>query len=357
MRPSLTTTLSLLTILVLLLTAFDADARRRKRKKKRKAEDLYAEYVWPPPPDQARIRLTDVVKGRADVEATSRFKKFLIGTAPQSPYDRLNKPFAVAFDSEGRILVSEAVRGAVIRFDREGRRMDVFGTRGAIQLQRPLGLEVGPDDTLYVADVGLKKVVAFTPKGKIRAIYGRRGELVNPTDSALTPDGERLLVADSKAHKIFVYNVGDAELLSSFGQPGDGEGEFAFPTSLAFGPQGRLFVVDQANARVQVFNADGEYLAQFGSLGVGFANFVRPKDVAVDEVGFIYVTDNAFNNVQIFNSEFRLLTFVGQGGTTPGRFHGASGVDVRGAEFAVVDQLGRRLQVFRFLVPKTATGE
>jgi DNA-binding beta-propeller fold protein YncE len=129
-------------------------------------------------------------------------------------------------------------------------------------------------------------------------------------------------------------------------------GEFSFPTSLAFDPEGNLLVVDQINSRVQMFSRDGEYLDGFGGLGVGFGNFVRPKDVAVDEEGFIYVTDNAFNNVQLFDTDFTLLTFVGEGGRGPGRFHGASGVAVQGPEFAVVDQLGRRVQLFRFLTPK-----
>ncbi len=111
-------------------------------------------------------------------------------------------------------------------------------------------------------------------------------------------------------------------------------------------------MVDQINARVQVFDAQGEFLDTFGSLGVGFGSFARPKDVAVDEAGLIYVTDNAFNNVQLFDADFTLLTFVGAGGLGPGQFRGASGVAVRGGEFAVVDQLGRRLQVFRFIEPK-----
>ncbi len=330
------------------------EAEAKKNKKKRAEDDPYAEFVWPPPPDEPRIRLTEVLRGRADVEATSRFRRILIGNSPQSPFDRLSKPFAVAFDSEGRILITESARGAVIRFDREGRRMDVFGTRGAMPLKRPLGLHVGPDDTFYVADVGIQKVVAFAPDGKIRAVYGRRGELVNPTDAVLSPDGSRLLVADSKAHRIAVFDATSAGFLESFGQPGDGEGELAFPTSLAFGPRDRLFVVDQANSRVQIFDAGGAFLDQFGSRAVGFGSFVRPKDVAVDEVGLVYVTDNAFNNVQIFDGDLRLLTFIGEGGTGPGRFHGASGVAVRGDEMAVVDQLGRRVQLFRFLVSKTA---
>ncbi len=72
----------------------------------------------------------------------------------------------------------------------------------------------------------------------------------------------------------------------------------------------------------------------------------------VDEVGFIYVTDTVHNNFQIFDVDFSLLTFVGTLGRGPGQFTGASGIDVRGDEIAVVDQLGARLQIFKFIVPK-----
>ena len=313
----------------------------------------YAEYVWPAPPDEARIGLTQIIRGRIDVEAGSGWSRALFGASPHGPYDYLKKPFAVAFDSQGRILVSDSVKGVVIRFDRQGRRMDVFGSRGATQLKTPLGLDVGPEDAIFVADVGLGKVVSFDSRGKVRAAYGRRGELVNPTDAALSPDGTRLYVTDSKTHKILVFDSETAELLFSFGQPGDGEGEFAFPTSLAFDGDGNLYVVDQINARLQLMTAEGKFLRQIGDRGTTFGKFVRPKDVAVDEVGNVYVTDNAFNNLQIFDREHRLLTFVGEGGTGPGRFHGASGVAVRDREIAIVDQLGGRVQVFRYLASKS----
>ena len=55
-----------------------------------------------------------------------------------------------------------------------------------------------------------------------------------------------------------------------------------------------------------------------------------------------------------FPRALALLTFVGEAGQTPGHFAGASGVAVKGDRFAVVDQLGGRLQLFRFVVPKTA---
>ncbi len=314
----------------------------------------YAEYVWPPPPDEARIRLDDIIWGRGDVLAKSGLQRALLGSAPQNPYQWFKRPFGVDFDSQGRILVTDSGLGCLFRFDRATRRADVFGTKGAVTLRTPLGLGVGPDDTIYVADIGLKKVVALDSEGKIRAVYGKEGELENPTDAAVSADGARLYVADSKAHRIVVFDVKTGQTVKTFGKRGGAEGEFAFPSALAIDRDGNLLVVDQINTRIQVFSADGEFVQTFGEQGVGFGNFVRPKDVAVDEAGLIYATDGAFSNVQIFNEDFDLLTFVGTGGPNPGQFQGAAGVAARGDRFAVVDQLGNRVQVFRFIGPKTS---
>jgi DNA-binding beta-propeller fold protein YncE len=315
----------------------------------------FAQYVWPPPPDPPRIQLEDVVWGRADTLAKSRFQRALLGSSPQGPYDWLKRPFAVAWDAQGRLLVTDSGLGALFRFDRAARKADVLGTAGAVALRTPLGLDVGRDGRIYVADAGIRKVVAFDPDGKVRAVYGREGELENPTDAAVSPDGRSLYVADSKAHRITVFDIRTARQLRNIGRRGQGEGEFNFPSSVAFDSSGNLLVVDQINARVQVLTDEGRYLDQFGGLGVGYANFVRPKDVAADEAGFVYVTDAAFGNVQIFDADLRLLTYVGSSGENPGQFQIASGVAVRGDHFAIVDQLGRRVQVFRYIVPKTAS--
>ncbi len=346
-----TTTIAAL-LMALLLLGISPDAAAKKRKKKKPQNDPYAEYVWPPPPDPARIKLESVIRGRIDVEPKSGWGRILFGATPQSRYDFFTRPFAVEFDTEGRILVSDPGSSALLRIDQPNRIYDVLGTRGNVRLASPLGIDVGPDGTIYVADSGLQRAVALDAEGKILAIYGQEGSLTNPTDVAISPSTELLYVADSKSHTLSVFDTASGSLVRTLGGPGLGEGDFNFPTSLTFGPEGNLFVVDQLNSRVQVFDVEGEYLDEFGSLGIGFANFVRPKDVAVDEVGFIYVTDNAFNNVQLFDADFSLLTFVGAGGNGPGRFHGASGVAVQGKRFAVVDQLGRRVQVFRFIVPK-----
>jgi len=342
-----------LAILLIGGSVVDVSAKKKKNKKgDAPTADPYAEYVWPPPPDEPRIKLEAVIRGRVDVEAKSNFRRKLLMSGPQSQFDWLNKPFAVDYDPQGRILVTDSGNSALLRFDREGKRMDVFGTQGRIRLSQPLGLDVSKDGTIYVADGRLNKIVAFDSDGKVIDVYGKAGDLTNPTDVAVSPGGGRLYVADSKAHQIVVFDRESGEIVNIIGKRGEGPGEFSWPTSLAFDDEANLLVVDQINSRVQRLTGDGEFIDQIGQLGVGFANFVRPKDIAVDEVGFIYVTDNAFNNVQLFDSDFTLLTFVGAGGDGPGFFHGASGVAVKDDQFAVVDQLGQRLQIFRFLVPK-----
>lgn len=314
----------------------------------------YSQFVWPPPPDPPRIQLHDIIYGRADTMAKSGLQRALLGASPPGPYDWLKKPFAVAFDARGRLLVTDPALGVLFRFDREAHRADVFGTKGAVALKTPLGLGVGRNGRIYVSDVGIQKVVAYDEDGRIVGVYGKQGELQNPTDAAESPDGKSLYVTDSKAQKIIVFDLATARLSRSFGERGSGEGAFNFPSALAFDASGNLLVVDQLNARIQILTEEGRFVDQLGSRGVGFANFVRPKDVAVDDTGFVYVSDAAFGNVQIFDADLRLLTFVGSNGAGPGQFQIASGVAVGGGRFAVVDQLGRRVEVFRYLLPEDA---
>lgn len=344
--------------LAILWSTASVDASQKKKKKKQDAEvrpDPFAEIVFPPPPDTARIKLENILTGRADLESKgSSLKKVLIGSSPQLKADRLQKPIDVDFDSQGRIVVSDWESAVLVRFDTEQDVYDILGAKSTPALNRPMGVDITEDDTILVADIGLKQVVGFDPSGPVRVIYGRGSDLTNPTDVAISPDGLEIFVVDSRLHKILVFGAESGAQVRSIGSNGMGPGQFAYPMSLAFGPEGNIFVVDQMNSRVQMLDAEGEFIDEFGGLGTGFGSFVRPKYISVDEVGFIYVTDFAFNNFQIFDVDFSLLTFIGQGGLGPAQFQGPSGIAVQGDRIAVVDSLGKRVQVFRFLVPKIA---
>lgn len=100
------------------------------------------------------------------------------------------------------------------------------------------------------------------------------------------------------------------ELSGSFSlgnNAGQDDGELFFPLSLDRGPDGRYFVLDAGNERIQVFDEDGGYLTQCGAGGEASFDFGRGRiatdfagSIAVDDAGFIYVADVGNRWVQKF---------------------------------------------------------
>jgi DNA-binding beta-propeller fold protein YncE len=119
---------------------------------------------------------------------------------------------------------------------------------------------------------------------------------------------------------------------------------------MAIGREGRLYVVDGGNFRVNVFDRQGRYLKSFGSIGKQYGQFARPKEIAVDRDGNVYVVDTAFGNFQIFSPEGALLLFVGDRSERdgPARYMLPSGIAVdEDGRVYVVDQWFRKIEVYR----------
>ena len=159
-----------------------------------------------------------------------------------------------------------------------------------------------------------------------------------------------LYVVDSSRHQILCYSTTNGERVRSIGRRGSGDGELNFPTNVFVDRQGRVYVADTLNFRVQVFDATGAFVRTFGVLGDGPGTFNRPKGVAVDSEGHIYVADAAFDNFQIFDAEGQLLLYVGRGGFDAGQFMLPAGlyIDDRDRIF-VADQGNSRVQVFQYV--------
>src|SRR5262249_4070241 len=70
-----------------------------------------------------------------------------------------------------------------------------------------------------------------------------------------------------KADRITVDDR-SGKFLKEWGKSGTGNGEFNYPGGLAAGRDGRLYVADQTNRRVQVFDAEGKFVTKWGEYGV-----------------------------------------------------------------------------------------
>lgn len=90
-----------------------------------------------------------------------------------------------------------------------------------------------------------------------------------------------------------ISTSGNFKLLSTWGSPGTGDGQFNHPASIENDPNGqRIYIADLDNNRIQVLNSDGEFVTKWGTLGKGDGQFSGPGDIASDPSGeFIYVMD------------------------------------------------------------------
>ncbi|HEX7652212.1 MAG TPA: 6-bladed beta-propeller [Verrucomicrobiae bacterium] len=303
--------------------------------------------VWPPPPDEPRIRYVASYAFPADIGQSisvfNRLGHWLTGENGESL--ALHKPCGVAVDENGNLVVTDTGAKTVCRLDFKNRKWRRYTSAGKVSFQMPVGVAFH-QGTFYVADSGLGRVLAFTGDGRLTCEI--TNGLIRP--AGLTVAGERLAVVDSQAHAVMVYDLA-GKFIFSFGHRGTGDGEFNFPTHITVDREGRWWVTDSMNCRVQSFSPDGKYLSQFGGNSDTPGHFARPKGVAADASGHIYVADALFDNFQIFDPAGHLLLAVGSaGGGDPGKFDLPAGLVIRSDNHIfVADSMNRRIQEFLYL--------
>ena len=135
------------------------------------------------------------------------------------------------------------------------------------------------------------------------------------------------------------------------GSPGAGLGQLQAPRNIAVGPDGRLYVADTGNHRIQIFSADGQALTTFGEFGTGAGQFNEPWGIAVDET-FIYVTDTWNHRIQKFTLDGTFVASFGSSGSAAdgnsglGLFFGPRDIELLGDALLLVTDTGNhRIQV------------
>ena len=169
----------------------------------------------------------------------------------------------------------------------------------------PHKITVDHHGNLWVADNGIKdgrgqQVFKFDQSGKILLTLGKAGvsgpgldTFDQPTEVAVAPNGD-IFVADGHGEKpadnarIMKFDA-HGKFLKAWGKKGTGISEFDCPHTLAFDSQGRLFVGDRQNNRIQIFDQDGHFIAEWKQFG-------RPSGIYIDKNDVIYVADSESRN-------------------------------------------------------------
>ncbi len=281
---------------------------------------------------------------------SSAFFQWLIGLFDFEPAPViLQRPQSGVVDENGRIFVTDTSRQVVLVFDPlEGRLIEWESAATATHFVAPAGIALGTAGEVYVADSDLGIVARLNQKGESISVVGR-GELRRPVGVAFDAVTQRLYVVDTHDHDIKVFDT-NGRLLRTLGQRGEKPGEFNYPTYLALA-NGRLYITDTMNARVQVIEAEtGEPKQIIGERGMNVGNLVRPKGVAVDKEGNVYIVESYYDHLLVFNNSGQFLMPIGGTGNKIGNFYLPSGVwiDAHNRIF-VADMFNGRVALFKFL--------
>ena len=311
--------------------------------------------VFPAAPDEPRFVYERTIYGSGDVvpqTSDAKLRGLLTGESERG--EGLNKPNTIAV-FQGRIFLSDSVDAVIRVFDVPAGRHFKIGDGDPGKLSKPLGIDVDRKGNLYVADTGARAIMIYDKDGKFLRRIGDPAWFDRLANVTADPKGDRLYLVDiggvaSQQHRVRVVNALNGEVLFDFGKRGSDPGDFNFPRDLVVGKDGRLYIVDSGNFRVQIFDRDGKFIKSFGKVGRQIGQFSRPKEIAADAAGNIYVVDTAFGNFQIFDPDGELLMFVGgrseQDG--PARYMLPAGISVdEDGRVYMVDQWFRKVDIFR----------
>ena len=205
----------------------------------------------------------------------------------------------VAVDSKDRIFVFNRGKHPIIVFDKEGKFLNAWG-EGVFK--SPHGIFIDRDDTIYLTDDGDHTVRVFATNGTLKSMLGEPGVAaetgykhgVSPvlyggkpfnrvTNVAKGKNGD-LYVADGYGNSRIHRFSPDGKLITSWGTPGGGPGEFNLPHGIAVDRSNRVYVADRENSRIQIFRADGTFITSWDWVN-------RPTDLFIDENEYLYIAE------------------------------------------------------------------
>lgn len=321
--------------------------------------------VWPPPPDEPRIRYIGALTGEVDL-GRSKSAGEVLNEVFQGPSPRIafSTPVAVAVSGR-RVWVADPGHPAgpcVHVLDFAARTLTPLRDIAGVSLQWPIDV-AWHDGDIAIADARRAVVHVMNSSGTVRTLGA--GVLKRPASIAWTAD--HLCVLDAGLHAVIIFDRAGRQV-GRFGERGTNAGQFNFPSAIcAFAAENRggtnltarepeavrlyeLAIADAMNFRVQIVDEQGRPLRLFGRKGDAAGDFSLPRDVAADRTGRLFVLDNQFENIQVFDRDTRLLMALGGGGSGPGQFNLPSGITIDAEQrIWVADTYNRRVQVFEWL--------
>lgn len=217
------------------------------------------------------------------------------GSAP----GQFNKPRGLAIDKKGFIYVADYFNARVQKFAPDGKFVLAFGSKGEGpgQFKEPNSIELDETGSVYVTDGLAHKLLKFDAEGKFVKEWTKPVlDFYGPRDLAFGPN-KKLYVIDQGHTNVTIFDP-STDTFTTFGSNGAGEGQFNEATGIGIGGN-LVFVADRDNRRVQVFDLAGKFIRQWPIEGWERSHF--PDVVYDDQTKHVYVSDGKSNQILVFD--------------------------------------------------------
>ena len=260
---------------------------------------------------------------------------------------------AIVTDSADRVYLFNRGDHPLIVLDREGNYLSSWG-EGV--LTDAHGMYIDAEENLYLPVKNSHVVLKYDSGGNLLLTLGSwdqpsdtgwsgnyqdvvqraAGPFHRPSDVALSPEGA-LYISDGYGNARVHRFTAEGSLEFSWGAPGkSAPGEFHVPHGVWVHTDGRVFVADRENNRIQIFSPEGAFLTQWTGLA-------RPCDIYIDADEAVFVPElDAFMTVLSIEGE----VLARWAGPTDAGAH-AIWVDSRGDLYINQNLEGQRLLKYR----------
>ncbi len=210
------------------------------------------------------------------------------------PQYSAGKPEGACLLKNGHIAVADTHYNRIVIFTQAGEVVRMFGSLGREPGQFIYPVKVVEDaaGSLYVLEYGGNdRVQKFTAQGEFLATFGSSGTGIGQLQRAagLVWRQGKIYIADADNHRVQVFSD-DGKHLGALGEVGKPLA-LDFPYDLATGPDDLLYIIEYGGNRLTVATFEGKLIGRYGGPGRGEGQFLTPWGVRVDPRGRVWIAD------------------------------------------------------------------
>ena len=248
-------------------------------------------------------------------------------------------------DTEGNMYILDSEFNSVSMYTWAGSYAMSFGREGEDpgRLKKPTGIIWDESKFLYIVDTGNNRIQQWSDSGVFQRQFGKKGkgplEFNDPRAIARDRQGN-LYVADKNNGRIQMMNPG-----GEFTGVLPGNGALQKPIGVALGREGRIYIIEEREQTITLFEQNGRRLSTIGDEERG--PFQEPISAAVDSLGTLYILD-ARTGIHVFDHDQNHLLSFGSPGDCIGQFHQPTFIQIGpDNKVYVSDSEHNRISIFR----------